>query len=115
MRPGPRPGTREGMTAASGTARTGRHRTWDGPEQPDTLHGPRLPFPAAPSSGSRPVTSRTPPAPPPAAGLRPVLDLPGRSPRTWQLSGKQETPVTHARQQPEPRQNPIDTAPLLQG
>ena len=47
MRPSPRPGTREGMTAASGTARTGRHRTWDGPEQPDTLHGPgsRSPLP----------------------------------------------------------------------
>ena len=45
----------------------------------------------------------------------PVLDLPGRPPRTWQLSGKQETPVTHARRQPEPRQNRIDTAPLLQG
>jgi hypothetical protein len=34
------------------------------------------------------------------------LDLPGRSPRTWQLSGKQETPVTQAREQPAPRQTP---------
>ena len=42
-----------------------------------------------------------------AAGLRPVLDLPGRSPRTWQLPGKQETPVTHARKQPAPQQNPL--------
>jgi hypothetical protein len=31
-----------------------------------------------------------------AAGLRPVLDLPGRPPRKWQQSGEQETPVTHA-------------------
>jgi hypothetical protein len=77
------------MTAASGTARTGGHRTWDGPEQPNTPHGP-APFPVAESSGSRPVTSRTPAAPPTAAGVRPVLDLPGRSPRTRQLSGKQE-------------------------
>ena len=50
-----------------------------------------------------------------AAGLRPVLDPPGPSPRTWQLSGKQETPVTHARTQPEPSKTPVDTAPLLQG
>ena len=38
----------------------------------------------------------------PAAGLRPVLDPPGHDPRTWQLTGKQETPVTHA---PHARQN----------
>ena len=41
--------------------------------------------------------------PPPAAGLRPVLDPPGHEPRPWQLSGKQETPVTHAH---TGRQNP---------
>src|SRR6266581_2688631 len=70
-------------------------------------HGPRLPFPAARSSGSRPVTSRTPPAPPAAAGLRPVLDPPGRSPRTWQLPGnsrrQSRTPATP----PEPLKPPL--------
>ncbi len=50
-----------------------------------------------------------------AAGLRPVLDPPGRSPRTWQLSGKQETPLTHAPQSATAPQNALDTAPLLQG
>ena len=46
MRPRPPPGTREGMTAASGTARTRDTRTWDGPEsQLNTPHDPRLPFP----------------------------------------------------------------------
>ena len=41
-----------------------------------------------------------------AAGLRPVLDPPGRSPRTWAATRKQETPVTHARQAETPPQNP---------
>ena len=51
-----------------------------------------------------------------AAGLRPVLDLPDRSPRTLAAAGKQETPVTHAPPSPtEPRKPPLDTAPLLQG
>jgi hypothetical protein len=35
-----------------------------------------------------------------AAGLRPVLDLPGRSPQTLAAAGKQETLVTHAPAQP---------------
>jgi len=64
------------MTAASGTARTGRHPTWDGPEQLNTPARPGLPFPAARSSGSRPVTSRTPPAPPRRPGSARSLTCP---------------------------------------
>ena len=40
----------------------------------------------------------------PAAGLRPVLDLPSRSPRHGSYQ-EQETPVTHAPKPPEPRHN----------
>ena len=47
----------------------------------------------------------------PAAGLRPVLDPPSRPPRTWQLPGKQETPLTHTRKPPAPQQNPPLTRP----
>jgi len=52
---------------------------------------------------------------PRAAGVRPVLDPPGRSPRTWQLPGKQETPVTHARKQPAPQQTPLWHGPAPSG
>src|SRR5712691_5088140 len=69
--------------------------------------GPRLPLPAARPSGRRPGTSRTPPAPPAAAGLRRVLDPPGRSPRTWHLPGnsrrQSRTPATP----PEPLKPPL--------
>src|SRR6266545_5168537 len=97
MRPGPGPGTREGMTAASGTARTGRHRTWDGPEQPNTPARPPAPVPRRHIIGLPAGHLKDASGAATAAGLRPVLDPPGRSPRTWQLSGKQEAPVTHAR------------------
>jgi hypothetical protein len=84
MRPRPRPGTREGMTAASGTARTA------GPN-----HGTDLNNRICPARPPAPVSRRQIIGHPaghlkdacgaaPAAGLRPVLDLPGRSPRTWQ-------------------------------
>ena len=56
---------------------------------------------AARLSGSRPTASRTPAAPPMAAGLRPVLDPPVRSHGQGSDQGKQETPVTHARTQPQ--------------
>ena len=54
MRPRHRPGTREGMTAASGTARTARPSPWDGPDS-------KLKYP------------RTTPAPVPR---RPIIGLP---------------------------------------
>jgi len=60
------------MNAASGTAAretltTGRNRTHN--RIPAQAPGSR--FPPAPSSGSRLAASRTPPAPPLAAGLPP--------------------------------------------
>ena len=56
-----------------------------------------------------------------AAWLRPVLDLPGPSPRTWQLPGNRRPQVRHAPQsrhnwhhpRSRPRPRPLDTAPLL--
>jgi hypothetical protein len=56
MRPrAPRPGAREGMTAASGTARTARPSPWDGPDSKLRYPAPpRLPFPAAPIIGLPP-------------------------------------------------------------
>jgi hypothetical protein len=50
-----------------------------------------------------------------AAGLRPLLDLPGRSPRTWQPSGNRRRQSRTPRTAPEPRKTALDTAPLLQG
>jgi hypothetical protein len=55
---------------------------------------------------------RTPPRR--AAGLRPVLDLPGRSRQILAAAGKQQTPVTHAltrqRNYKTPGQSLLDTA-----
>ena len=64
------------MTAASGTARTGDpdHGTDLNNRIPRTAPGSR--FPAARSSGSRPVTSRTPPAPPRRPGSARSLTRP---------------------------------------
>jgi len=50
-----------------------------------------------------------------AAGLRPVPDPPGRSPRTWQLSGNRAASHARPRTPPEPRKTRLDTAPPLQG
>jgi hypothetical protein len=92
--PARRPGTCEGMTAASGTARTADPTM--GTDLNNRIRPParsRLPFPpAARSSGTRPVTSRTPPA----AGLRPVLDPPGRPPRNMAATRETGDP-SHAR------------------
>src|SRR6266702_5376660 len=93
--------------------------TWDDLKQPNTPHYPRLPFPAARSSGSRPATSRPPPAPPLAAGLRPG-PCPARPLATDMAAiREQETPVTHAQQSRSTRKTParatLDTTPLLQG
>ena len=94
------------MTAASGTARTARPWTWDGPDSNRIPpHAPAAPVPRCPMhrAPGRPPQGRLRRRPSRTAGLRPVLDPPARSPRTPQLSGKQETP-SHAR--PAARQTP---------
>ncbi len=107
------------MTAASGTARTARPRTRDGPASnriPPARPGSRSPLPPIigrpggrlkdASGAARPTGGRAP--------ARSLTRPPGRHGyRSYQ--GKQETLVTraqHARQNP---QTPVDTAPLLQG
>src|SRR6266568_2909916 len=88
--------------------------TWDDLKQPNTPHYPRLPFPAARSSGSRPATSRTPPRRPWRPGSARVLDLPGRSPQTWQLSGnrrRQSRMPSRAAQPAKPQLAPPLTRP----
>jgi len=50
-----------------------------------------------------------------AAGLRPVPDPPGRSPRTWQLPGNRRRQLRTPAKPKDPRKTPLDTAPLLQG
>jgi hypothetical protein len=50
-----------------------------------------------------------------AAGLRPVLDPPARSPRTRQLPGTGTGSSARPPPPPKPAKPPIDTAPLLQG
>jgi hypothetical protein len=108
------------MNAASGTApHRDDSRTWDDLTQPNTLHRPRLPVSRRQIIGHPAGHLKDASGAAYAAGLRPVLDLPARSPQTWQLPGKQETPVTHAHTEPpqldHPSPGPLDTAPLLQG
>ena len=64
-------GTREGMTAASGTARTGDTGHGTDLNNRIPLHGPRLPFPAAASSGERPGHLKDASGAATAAGLPP--------------------------------------------
>ena len=88
MRPRPRPETREGMNAASGTAArqtltTGRNRTHN--RIPAQAPGSRFPRPHHRAPGQPPQgrlrRRRWRP------GSRPVPDPAARSPRTWQLPG----------------------------
>src|SRR6266567_3478985 len=93
--------------------------TWDDLKQPNTPHYPRLPFPAARSSGSRPATSRTPPAPPPGGRAPPgSLTCPAARHRHASYQGTGD--ASHAcPAEPLNPQNPssrhLDTTPLLQG
>jgi hypothetical protein len=74
------------MNVASGTARTGMTRNWDGTENNHIQHAEtRLPFPAARIIGLPAGRLKDASGAATAAGLRPVLDPPARSPRTWQL------------------------------
>jgi hypothetical protein len=99
------------MTAASGTARTkGPHHGTDRTtEYPRTIRAPVSPPPdhQAPSRSPQGRLRRRPRRP----GCARSLTRPSGPPRTWQLPGKQETPVTHARKQPPPTQNPPLTRP----
>ena len=102
------------MTAASGTARTGRPGTWDGP---DNLipHHTRLPLPAAHIIGL--PAERLKDACGAASGgraharslTRPVVSH-GKA-----AARKAGAPVTHARHRSKTPENPVDTAPPLQG
>jgi hypothetical protein len=93
------------MTAASGTARTeypdmGRtrnNRTCTAP--------PPAPVPAAQIVGLPASHLKDASGAATAAGLRPVLDLPGRSPRIGSYR-EQETLVTHAPISPKPSEAP---------
>src|SRR6266581_2836582 len=73
--------------------------------------------------GSRAPASRTPPAPPPAAGLRPVLDpaQPART-NTGHLRGERQShgaisacPANTSGPAKPQAGTPLDTGPLLQG
>src|SRR5258707_12552807 len=102
MPPGPQPGTGEGMSAASGIA---PHREdpeqWDGLRQPDSHpSGPRLPFPATTSSGSRAGHLKDASGAATRPGSRPVLDQPGPLATNWAAIGNQDSPVTLARPLP---------------
>src|SRR5690348_3914253 len=106
MRPRPRPGTREGMTAASGTARPGTP-PWDGPRTTKHARTALAPFPSRQIIGHPAGHLKAPPAPPPAAGLRPVLDLPVRAAPNMAATRETGDP-SHARpKQPPPTQTPL--------
>ena len=96
MPPGPRPGTGEGMSAASGTARTGKPRQWDGLHQSNSQHTPGSPFPLSPSGASGPVCLKDASGAAARPGFHPVLD-PARPLATdMAATGKQEGPVQRA-------------------
>src|SRR5258708_6272928 len=78
-------------------------------------YGPASRFLQPPSSGSRPVTSRTPPAPPRRPGSARSLTCPAGRHRPGSYQGKQEALVTHAPHTGQNPKPPLDTAPLLQG
>src|SRR5207302_60089 len=81
---------------ASGTARTEYPDTGDGPETTEhALHRPPAPVPAARSSGSRPATSRTPPAPPRRPGSARSLTCLAARPRNG--SYRETGDASHAR------------------
>lgn len=71
-------------------------RAWDDLTQPNTPHDPRLPVSRRQIIGLPAGHLKDASGAGYAAGLRPVPDLPCRSPRTLAAAGKQETPVTHA-------------------
>ena len=114
MPPGAQPGPGEGMSAASGTARTGNPGNGTDPNNQIAPHaaapvppGQIIGLPAGRLKDASGAAARP--------GFRPVLDPPGPSPVHGSYRGKQERPVTRARHASQTAANPLDTAPLLQG